>query len=153
MQSILEQLLESNSNFHKVIPIGSDFMKANKDKLTYGYSGSYKNVTYAIWIQEKPYQLYMIAIDMETMNVISTPNATSLKQVNKAIGEKFPGVFLVRGAGYYYIASNDDTMAEKIAGLYTSSIGVYRITQQTVEQWIKDVEYLLSDVEGTKLHY
>lgn len=147
MNPIVQQLIESNSNINKVKPIGSDFLTANKDRLTFGYTGSYQGIVFAIWVQEKPYQLYMIAIDMASMKVVSEPNAVSITEVNKAIAAKFPGVFLVKGNGYYYIASDDDTMADKIAGLYTSSIGVCRITQQTVTQWVKDVEYLFEDRE------
>ncbi len=75
---------------------------------------------------------------------MTTKNATTITQVNKAIAAKFPHVFLVRGKGYYYIASNDEATGLKIAGLYTSSIGVFSIKHQTVEAWVKDVETLLN---------
>jgi hypothetical protein len=69
--------------------------------------------------------------------------AKSLQQVNKALQEKFPGIFLTRGKGYYYIWSDDETIQLKLAGLYTTSIPVYSIKEQTVERWIEDVKELL----------
>lgn len=76
--------------------------------------------------------------------------ATSLKQVNKAINAKFPGVYLVHGNGYYYITSDDDKIGTAICGLYTSSIGVFSIKQQTVETWVNDVQSLLNDEQRSE---
>lgn len=70
---------------------------------------------------------------------------TTLSQVNKALAAELPGIRLVKGNGYYYVTSNDDNLLEQICGLYTTSIGVCHISQQTVEQWIADVKYILSD--------
>lgn len=69
----------------------------------------------------------------------------TLKTVNKAIEAKFPKVRLEKGKGYFYIYSDDDEMALKIAGLHTTSIYCYQISQQSVERWVGDVEILLKD--------
>jgi hypothetical protein len=74
--------------------------------------------------------------------------AKNLAEVNKAIQAKFPKVELVRGRGYYYIASEDDEMGLKIAGLYTTSIPVAFLHQQTIQGWVNSVEYLFKDEEG-----
>lgn len=70
--------------------------------------------------------------------------AKSLLEVNKAIAVAHPGVFLVRGDGYHYIASNDKEMGLKIASLYTSSIPVYSVTFLSVEDWVEQVRMLLN---------
>ena len=69
----------------------------------------------------------------------------TLAEVNKAIQKKYPKVILVKGRGYFYISSNDNEMALKIARLYTTSIPVCKLSQLTIEQWVNDVESLLKD--------
>ena len=68
----------------------------------------------------------------------------TIAQVNRAIGEKFPDVFLAKGEGYFYIASDNEEMGLRIAGLYTTSIPVYKLNEQTIEGWVRDVELLLN---------
>ena len=70
-------------------------------------------------------------------------NAKSLRQVNKYIDKVYKGVILVKGEGYFYIASDIEEIADKIASLYTTSIPVYSIKEQTVQAWIDDVGHLL----------
>lgn len=69
--------------------------------------------------------------------------AVSLRQVNKALKEVHPNIELIKGEGYFYISSDDDKTALMLAGLHTTSIPVYSITQQTTQQWINDVTNLL----------
>lgn len=76
--------------------------------------------------------------------------AKNLKEVNKAIQAKFPKVELVRGEGYYYISSQDEEEGLKMAGLYTTSIPVAYLHQQTIQQWVDSVEDLLKDQESGK---
>jgi hypothetical protein len=68
----------------------------------------------------------------------------TLAMVNKAIQAKYPTIMLVKGEGYFYIASNDDEMGLKIAGLYTSSIPVYSINQLSIEKWVAEVDQLVA---------
>lgn len=79
--------------------------------------------------------------------MIQTNNAyaKTLKQINKAIGEKYPGVFLVKGKGYFYIASDEEEMGLRIAGLYQSGIYVYRLSSYKVEEWVREVGYMLGE--------
>ena len=70
---------------------------------------------------------------------------TSLKSANAHIQTKYPQIFLVRGNGYYWVASNDDNIGLQLAGLYTTIIGTPRITMLTPEQWLEQVEYILAD--------
>jgi hypothetical protein len=74
--------------------------------------------------------------------------ATSIKQVNKALQEKYPLLELVKtneGGGFFYIHSPDDEVSLKIAGLYSSAIYVSKISNLTVQRWIEEIELLLSD--------
>lgn len=82
-----------------------------------------------------------------------TTKATSLAQVNREIQKRFPEIMLVKGRGYFYIASDDENMGLKLAELYTTSIMVNKLTQQTVEAWVKDVEYLVNKIEGKRDNY
>ena len=74
--------------------------------------------------------------------------ARTLDQVNRAISKQIdPRVTLVKGAGYFYIHSDDDEMGNKIAGLYTSSIPVCHLNHQTVQTWVNDVRDILERTE------
>ncbi len=78
-------------------------------------------------------------------------NAKSLIQVNKAIQAKYPLIKLVKGKGYYYVHSEDDNISLQLAALFSTSIPVANIKHQSVDNWIKDVESVLSDWE--RFHY
>lgn len=85
---------------------------------------------------------------MKKNNVIDTDYSkvyyNHLGKLNAVISREFPNVKLVRGKGYFYIASDDEEMALKIVGLYTSSIPVYSLKHQSVAKWINDVRNLLN---------
>jgi len=74
--------------------------------------------------------------------------ARNLQQVNQAIQNRRPFVFLVKGKGYYYIASNHEETSLRIASLYQSSIYVYSITNLSVEQWIDAVDHLFNNLNN-----
>jgi len=71
----------------------------------------------------------------------------TLNQVNKAIAAKFPGVELVKGNGYFYVAPTDynSEMAQKIAALYQQGIYVYRLNDMSIDKWVESVEFTLKD--------
>lgn len=60
----------------------------------------------------------------------------TLAKVNKHIQTKYPLIQLIKGNGYFYIASDDDAMVLKLAALYTTSIPVYAINHLTLGGWI-----------------
>jgi len=68
-----------------------------------------------------------------------------IAQVNKAIHNVYPTINLIKGDGYFYIYSNDAVMALRIAGLFTSSIAVYKINDLTIDQWVDSVKQLFKD--------
>ncbi len=77
---------------------------------------------------------------------------TTIAKVNAALAILHPKVFLVKGHGYFYIASDDKEMGLKLAGLYTTSIYVNSIKEQSVEQWIEDIENLLKLLTSLTTH-
>lgn len=74
---------------------------------------------------------------------ITIERPTSTRQVNKHL-KHLGDVKLIKGEGYYYIYSDDEEMSLKIAGLYTSSIHVHKLNQQTIARWVEDVESLFT---------
>lgn len=78
----------------------------------------------------------------EQDNAANQP-AKSLKQINKAVQAIYPEVIVVKGHNYFYIASDNDQMSHFIAGLYSSSIDVYRISHLTLSQWVEHVKNLM----------
>ncbi len=73
--------------------------------------------------------------------------AVNIKSLNKAIHAKYPHVKLRRGKGYYYIYSDDEATADKIAALYTTSIYVYRLNHLSMDQWMSEVDTLMEGKE------
>jgi hypothetical protein len=67
----------------------------------------------------------------------------TLKQVNAAIDKVHPKVFLVKDKNYFFIASDDEQMGLKIAGLYQASIYVSRLNELPIERWVSEVTKLL----------
>ena len=52
-------------------------------------------------------------------------------------------IILCKDSGYFYIASDDDEWAYKIASMYENAIYVNSFNQQTPEQWVEDIKQLL----------
>lgn len=69
------------------------------------------------------------------------------KSIGQAI-EKFtgiPDVIVVRGEGYHYFCSDNDTIGTWIAGWYSSSVYVYNMNHQDLAGWIHDFCDLASE--------
>lgn len=69
----------------------------------------------------------------------------TLPQLNRIVAEHFPKIFVVKNKDYFYIASEDEPLALKIADLYCSSIYVYRVSHLTIQQWIDSIRSLFTD--------
>ena len=52
-------------------------------------------------------------------------------------------IILCKGYGYFYIASDDDEWATKIAGMYENAIYINSFNQMTPEEWVEDIKRLL----------
>ena len=72
--------------------------------------------------------------------------AKTLKQVNKAIQATIGNFLLVKGNGYFYVISNDDETSLKLWSLYSTSIYVCHLNQQSLEDWLKDVQQIVSKI-------
>jgi hypothetical protein len=69
----------------------------------------------------------------------------TLKKINNAIKDKFPGVILVKGEGYFYVDSDLDDIGLKIAALQQQSIYVYKVNDLPLKRWIECIDYVLKD--------
>lgn len=58
-------------------------------------------------------------------------------------------IILCKDYGYFYIASDDDEWANKLAGMYENAIYINSFNQQTPEEWVEDIKRLLkqNDIE------
>ncbi len=65
--------------------------------------------------------------------------ARTLKQVNQAIQREVGNVTLCKGAGYFYVTSDDLSLDLKLQSQHSTSIYVCHLNQQSVEAWVADV--------------
>jgi len=65
--------------------------------------------------------------------------ARTLKQVNEAIRREIGNVTLRKGAGYFYVTSDDRSLDLKLQSQHSTSIYVCHLNQQSVEAWVADV--------------
>ena len=58
-------------------------------------------------------------------------------------------IILCKDYGYFYITSDDDEWATKIATMYENAIYINSFNQQSPEEWVEDIKRLLkqNDVE------
>ena len=71
--------------------------------------------------------------------------ALNIKQVNRHIQKQIGDVQLVKDKGYFYLTSEDEGIALYLASLYSTSIFVPHLKFQSVEEWVADVEDIMSD--------
>ena len=87
---------------------------------------------------------------MKTLNQYITEasgevrNKKFLKLMKEAGLEK---VLLIKGNGYYWITSDDDEIYDELQNASDQTIYVNSFNQQTPEQWVEDVKYLLKDTK------
>ena len=55
------------------------------------------------------------------------------------------GVLLCKGNGYYYIAPSTDEVAKKLATLERTMIYCNSFKQQSVEDWVKDIQGIIGN--------
>ncbi len=73
--------------------------------------------------------------------------AKSLKEVNIEIHKKYPMLHLAKGVGYFWLRTDDTYLQHQLASLYTTRINVFKISDQTISQWLRDVEEIVNDSE------
>lgn len=78
---------------------------------------------------------------------LQTNNMLTLRQINAEIEKRYPKVFLVKGRGYYYLASDDDRISLKLAALYTTSIAIFRMGHLSLDRWMQEVRVVLNDAQ------
>ena len=52
-------------------------------------------------------------------------------------------IILYKDYGYFYITSDDDEWATKLAGMYENAIYINSFNQQSPEEWVEDIKRLL----------
>jgi len=77
--------------------------------------------------------------------------ARTLKQVNNRIQKKYPTIELIKGEGYFYIISEDDETAEKLASLYSTGIYTFALSHDSLEGWVNEVSELVKDLDIKKI--
>jgi hypothetical protein len=71
-----------------------------------------------------------------------------LKTVNKAIQEKYPFLKLVKGNGYFYFHSDDEFYGNLLCSLYTTSVGVCRISHLSLERWLEEADEIYEQIKN-----
>jgi hypothetical protein len=75
--------------------------------------------------------------------------ARTLKQVNSAIQREIGNVTLRKGAGYFYVSSDDLAIDLELQKQYNTSIYVCSLNQQSVEAWVADVRDIVEPILWT----
>lgn len=75
--------------------------------------------------------------------------ARTLKQINKAIQKEVGNVILCKSEGCFYVSSDDKEIGLKLSSIPTTSIYVYCINHQTVNEWVADVKKIYNEAERT----
>jgi hypothetical protein len=75
----------------------------------------------------------------------------TLSKVNKYIQTKYPEIELVKGENYFYVASDNDEIALKLARLFSTSIYVSKLNNVSLDKWLEYVEYVLEDSERSSV--
>ena len=73
--------------------------------------------------------------------------ARTLAQVNEAIQREVGNVTLCKGAGYFYVTSDDRSLDLKLQSRHSTSIYVCHLNQQSVEAWISDVRDIAENAQ------
>jgi hypothetical protein len=72
---------------------------------------------------------------------------TTIKQLNKFIQAKYPGLEVVKHhdtLGSFYWHSDNEELSVHIAGLYSSTVeGVVKITQQSFDRWMDEADEIM----------
>lgn len=71
----------------------------------------------------------------------------TLALVNEYIQILYPEITLAKDNGFFYIYSDNNATALKLAGLYSTSIPVCHLNHASIEKWREMVEYTLRDSE------
>lgn len=74
---------------------------------------------------------------------------SQLQKALKAVDPELSKIILIKDDGYFYLDSDDEVWADRISGLYSSSILVNSFQQMSIRDWVYEiVEVLIGDVYG-----
>ena len=67
-----------------------------------------------------------------------------LKTINKLIQDQIGDFKIVKNGDYFYVASDNEVLANDLASLPTTSIYVAHLNHQSTQDWIDDVKGIIS---------
>lgn len=85
----------------------------------------------------------MDSADQRQMTMVQIVKNKRLYEELARVG--IEGVLLCKGNGYYYIAPNTDEVAKKLATLERSMIYCNSFKQQSIEDWVKDIQGIIGN--------
>jgi hypothetical protein len=74
--------------------------------------------------------------------VVRNPKLTRLLN-REGLGD----ILLCKAYGYFYITSDNEELENKINMLHSNAIYLNSFNQQSPEEWVEDIKYLLRDTE------
>ena len=74
--------------------------------------------------------------------VVRNPKLTRLLN-REGLGD----ILLCKDYGYFYITSDNEELANKISMLHSNAIYRNSFNQQSPEEWVEDIKYILRDIE------
>lgn len=86
-----------------------------------------------------------IGIDTASKFALVPMGRLSLKLVNEYIQMMYPEICLAKDNGFFYIYSDNNAVALKLATLGSTSIGVCHLNHTTIERWREFVTSALND--------
>ena len=67
-------------------------------------------------------------------------------RIYKAIKEKHGlDVKLFQGGGVFHFYSDDEKTGLMLSGLYSTTVYMYRLSDQSVDNWVKDFDIILKE--------
>ena len=74
--------------------------------------------------------------------VVRNPKLTRLLN-REGLGD----ILLCKDYGYFYITSDNEELANKISMLHSNAIYLNSFNQQSPEEWVEDIKYILRNIE------
>lgn len=78
------------------------------------------------------------------------------RQLNRAlrsVDQELDKIILMKDDGYFYITSDDDLWADRISGLYSSSILVNSFKDMSIDDWVNEIISVLVGGYGYDVWY
>lgn len=81
--------------------------------------------------------------DLKTVILESSSEVKNKKLRTLLAKEGLDKILLYKDYGYFYITSDDDEWATKLAGMYENAIYINSFNQMTPNEWVEEIKRLL----------